>query len=64
MGFCDVDKNKQGKYLSGFIVFDFKRLIKYYNELNCVIVVANNKALEDIVNKLISYKIENIALIT
>lgn len=64
LGFCDVDKNKQGKYLSGFIVFDFKRLIKYYNELNCVIVVANNKALEDIVNKLISYKIENIALIT
>lgn len=64
LGFSDIDKNKQGTYVDKYIIFDFDKLLKYYELLECVVVVANNKSLVDIIYKLEKFNIKNIALIT
>ena len=65
IGICDIDKQKQGKYIEGNIIFDFDTLLKEYRKYHdCVIVVANNIHLVEIIHKLIENLVFQIAIIT
>lgn len=65
VGFCDADKNKQGKIIQGKEVFDYNRLKKLYAEHNdMIVVVANHLYTDIIVQQLEMDMIRNIAIIT
>lgn len=65
IGICDADEKKQGGYIKGNVIFDFDRLLKEYGSCgNCIVVVANNLHLVQIVNKLRENSISQIAIIT
>lgn len=64
IGFCDSDENKQGTYIAKYPVFGIEELCMYHKAQECIVVVANNKSLEDIINTLNSRGIQDIALVT
>lgn len=65
VGFCDADKNKQGKIIHGKEVFDYNRLKKLYAEhKDMIVVVANHLFTDIIVQQLEMDMISNIAIIT
>ncbi|MDE6202603.1 MAG: hypothetical protein K2G19_03910, partial [Lachnospiraceae bacterium] len=64
-GICDADEKKQGCYINGNIIFNFDRLLKEYRSRdNCVVVVANNLHLVQIIKKLLENSVSRIAIIT
>lgn len=64
IGFCDLDINKQGTYIDKYEIFDYSKLLSIYAQESCCIVVANNHSLVEIISKLISDNVTDIAIIT
>lgn len=60
----DADINKCGNKLEGYMIYPVKDLLPVYKSKDCIVVVANNKALIEIVEMLQLEKIEKIAIIT
>ncbi len=65
IGICDADVNKQGGYIQGNLIFDFGTLLNEYKKHeNCMVVVANNAHLVQIINNLTDNSVSRIAVIT
>lgn len=65
IGICDADIKKHGRYIGGKVVFGFEQLLREYGSRdNCMVVVANNLHLVQIVNMLRENRISRIAIIT
>ncbi len=64
LGFCDRDDTKLETQIEQYLIFDFNKLLQLYFKRKCIIIVANNKSLEEIINKLILNNISDIAIIT
>lgn len=64
VGFCDADKNKQGKLIHGKMVFNYEMLKALNANTNVIIVVANHLCGTEIVQQLKNDLISNVAIIT
>ena len=65
IGICDADIKKHGRYIGGKVIFGFEQLLREYGSRdNCMVVVANNLHLVQIVNMLRENRILRIAIIT
>lgn len=65
IGFCDADVSKQGGSIKGKLIFNFERLMdEYCQRGDCTIVVANNRYLVPIIQKLLCHQVLRIAVIT
>ncbi len=65
IGICDADKRKQGNSIQGIRIFGFGRLeAEYRKHKGCIVVVANNAHLVQIIKVLRSSGISRIAVIT
>lgn len=64
-GFCDADRNKQGKEIRQKVVFDYNMLkAMYAKDSEIIVVVANHLCVAEIVQKLEKDMIRRIAVIT
>ncbi len=65
IGVCDADVDKQGGNIQGKLIFDFETLLKEYKKHeSCIVVVANNAHLVQIINTLTDNSVSRIAVIT
>lgn len=60
----DADINKWGSSLEGAVIYPARNLFAVYHSEDCVVVVANNKSLNEIVELLCLNGIDEIAIIT
>ncbi len=65
IGICDADVQKQGKSIQGKLIFNFDSLLEEYGKCEgCIVVVANNRHLVQIIKSLLDNSVLRIAVIT